>query len=53
MKKISPAAVCRMVLAGSLVLGGAAFLAGCSGAQAAPDSGFVLLDGSKRTMAVL
>ena len=42
-----------MVLAGALVLGGAAFLAGCSGAQAAPESTFVLLDGSKQTTADL
>jgi thiol-disulfide isomerase/thioredoxin len=53
MKKISPVAVCRMVLAGALVLGGAAFLAGCSGAQAAPESTFVLLDGSRQTTADL
>ncbi|MDO8719055.1 MAG: TlpA disulfide reductase family protein [Polaromonas sp.] len=53
MKKISPAAVCRMVLAGALVLGGAAFLSSCSGAQAAPESTFVLLDGSKQTTADL
>lgn len=42
-----------MVLAGALVLGGAAFLSGCSGAQAAPESTFVLLDGSKKTTADL
>ncbi len=53
MKKISPVAVCRMVLAGALVLVGAAFLAGCSGAQAAPESTFVLLDGSRQTTADL
>lgn len=51
MKNISPVAVCRMLLAGALVLGGAAFLAGCSGAQAAPESTFVLLDGSKTSTA--
>ena len=33
------------------MLGGAAFLTGCSGAQAAPESTFVLLDGSKQTTA--
>ena len=49
MKKLSPVAVCRMALAGALALGGAAFLSGCSGAQAAPESTFVLLDGSKKT----
>ena len=53
MKKLSPVAVCRMVLAGALVLSGAAFLAGCSGAQAAPESTFVLLDGSKTSTADL
>ena len=53
MKKLSPVAVCRTVLAGALVLGGAAFLAGCSGAQAAPESTFVLLDGSKTSTADL
>ena len=42
-----------MVLAGALALGGTAFLAGCSGAQAAPESTFVLLDGSKQTTADL
>jgi peroxiredoxin len=51
MKKISPVAVCRMVLAGALVLGGAAFLSGCAGSQPAPESTFVLLDGSKQTTA--
>ena len=53
MKRISPVAVCRMVLMSALVLGGAAFLSGCSGAQAAPESTFVLLDGSKQTTADL
>ncbi|MEP6966326.1 MAG: TlpA disulfide reductase family protein [Polaromonas sp.] len=53
MKKLSPVAVCRMVLAGTLVLGGAAFLSGCSGAQAAPESTFVLLDGSRTSTADL
>ena len=48
MKKFSPLAVCRMALAGAL-LG----LAGCSGAQSAPESTFVLLDGSKKTSADL
>ncbi len=42
-----------MVLASALVLGGAVFLSGCSGAQAAPESTFVLLDGSKKTTADL
>ena len=53
MKKNVPQAVCRMLLAGALVLGGAAFLSGCSGPQAAPESTFVLLDGSKKTTADL
>ena len=53
MKRISPVAVCRMVLAGALAMGGAALLAGCSGAQAAPESTFVLLDGSRQTTADL
>ena len=53
MKQVSFAAVCRVALAGALVLGGAAFLSGCSGAQAAPESTFVLLDGSKKTSADL
>ena len=51
MKKISAAPLCRIVLASALVLGGAAYLTGCSGAQAAPESTFVLLDGSKQTTA--
>ena len=51
MKKISPGALCRTLLAGTLALGAAAYLAGCSGAQAAPESTFVLLDGSKQTTA--
>lgn len=53
MVRITPVAVCRMVLAGALVLGAAGFLSGCSGAQAAPESTFVLLDGSKKTTADL
>lgn len=53
MRKISSVAVCRMVLAAALALGGAAFLSGCSGAQAAPESSFVLLDGSQKTTADL
>ena len=53
MKKLSSMAVCRTLLAGVLLLGSAAFLSGCSGAQAAPESTFVLLDGSKQTTADL
>ena len=44
-------AVCRMVLASSLSLGIIAGITGCSGAQAAPESTFVLLDGSKQSTA--
>ena len=46
-------AVCRIVLASALALGSLAGLAGCSGAQAAPESTFVLLDGSKKNSADL
>jgi peroxiredoxin len=42
-----------MALAGALVLAGLVSLPGCSGAQAAPESTFVLLDGSKKTTADL
>jgi len=50
MKKFSALAVFRMALAGA-VLGGLLSLSGCSGAQAAPESSFVLLDGSKKVTA--
>ena len=53
MKRISSLAVCRTALAGALVLAGLLSLPGCSGAQAAPESTFVLLDGSKKTTADL
>ena len=53
MKKTSFPALLPLLLAGVLTLGGAAFIAGCSGAQAAPESTFVLLDGSKKTTADL
>ncbi len=46
-------AVCRIVLAAALALGSLVALSGCSGAQAAPESTFVLLDGSKKTSADL
>lgn len=46
-------AVCRIALASALVLGSLAGLAGCGGAQLAPESTFVLLDGSKKTTADL
>lgn len=42
-----------MALAGVLVVAAFASLPGCSGAQAAPESTFVLLDGSKKTTADL
>jgi peroxiredoxin len=42
-----------MVLASALVLGILAGITGCGGAQAAPESTFVLLDGSKQTSADL
>ena len=42
-------AVCRMTVASVLMLAGLAGLAGCSGAKLAPESTFVLLDGSKIT----
>lgn len=46
-------AVCRIALASLLGLGTLAGLAGCGGAQVAPASTFVLLDGSKQTTADL
>ncbi len=42
-----------MLLAGALTLGAAAFLSACSDAQPAPESTFVLLDGSQKTTADL
>ena len=42
-----------MVALAALVLASVAGLYGCSGAQAAPDSTFVLLDGSRQTTADL
>jgi len=53
MKLTSSWTVCRMALAGILALAALASLPGCSGAQAAPESTFVLLDGSKKTTADL
>ena len=41
--------VCRIVFASALALGSMAGLAGCGGTQVAPESTFVLLDGSKMT----
>ena len=46
-------AVCRIALASALALATLAGLAGCGGAQLAPESTFVLLDGSKKTTADL
>ncbi|MDB5892135.1 MAG: TlpA family protein disulfide reductase [Polaromonas sp.] len=43
--------VCRMAAALVLTAAGAAGLYGCSGAQAAPESTFVLLDGSRQSTA--
>ncbi|MES2415740.1 MAG: TlpA disulfide reductase family protein [Pseudomonadota bacterium] len=42
-----------MAVAAALAIAGVAGLYGCSGAQAAPNSTFVLLDGSKQTTADL
>ena len=53
MKKLFPLAVCRMVLAGAVVLAGLSSLPGCSSTQSAPESTFVLLDGSRQTTADL
>ena len=53
MKRDSILAVCRMGLAGALLLSGLVSLPGCTGAQTAPESTFVLLDGSKKTTADL
>ena len=53
MKLTSSRTVCRMALAGILALSALAALPGCTGAQAAPESTFVLLDGSKKTTADL
>jgi peroxiredoxin len=54
MNKTSIPAVCRTALAGTLLLGALLLgLAGCSGVQNAPESTFVLLDGSKKTSADL
>jgi peroxiredoxin len=52
-QKLNPvsSAVCRIVLASALALGALATLSGCGGAQAAPESTFVLLDGSKQSTA--
>lgn len=48
MKRISSLSVCRMVLASVLLLLG---LAGCGNTQQAPETTFVLLDGSRQSTA--
>lgn len=53
MKLTSSRTVCRMALAGVLALAALASLPGCTGTQPAPESTFVLLDGSKKTTADL
>src|SRR3982751_2052165 len=53
MKLTSSRTVCRMALAGVFALAALASLPGCTGTQAAPESTFVLLDGSKKTTADL
>lgn len=53
MKLTSSLTVCRTALAGILVVAALAGLSGCGGAEAAPESTFVLLDGSKKTTADL
>ncbi len=53
MNRFSRVSVCRIVALAALSIAGAAGLYGCSGAQAAPESTFVLLDGSKKTAADL
>ncbi len=53
MNRFSRVSVCRIVALAALSIASAAGLYGCSGAQAAPESTFVLLDGSKKTAADL
>ena len=53
MNKFFAAPVCRMAATAVLALASVAALYGCSGAEAAPNSTFVLLDGSKQTTADL
>ena len=53
MNRFSRVSVCRIVALAALSIVSAAGLYGCSGAQAAPESTFVLLDGSKKTAADL
>jgi peroxiredoxin len=51
MNPLSRSAVCRIALFAALALSSILALQGCSSAKAAPDSTFVLLDGSKETTA--
>jgi peroxiredoxin len=53
MNGFSRVSVCRMAAVVTLCIAAAAGLQGCSPAQAAPESTFVLLDGSKKTTADL
>ena len=53
MNRTSSVSVCRIMAALTLCIASAGGLYGCSGAQAAPKSTFVLLDGSKQTTADL
>ena len=53
MNRTSSVSVCRIIAALTLCIASASSLYGCSGAQAAPNSTFVLLDGSKQTTADL
>jgi peroxiredoxin len=46
---LASTAVCRIALASALALGALATLSACGGAQTAPESTFVLLDGSKKS----
>ena len=51
METMSFTSVCRIAAVATLSLASLAGLYGCTGAQAAPQSTFVLLDGSKQTTA--
>ena len=53
MNKVSSAPVCRIAAAAVLAIACAAGVYGCGSAQAAPESTFVLLDGSTKTTANL
>ncbi|MES2363964.1 MAG: TlpA disulfide reductase family protein, partial [Pseudomonadota bacterium] len=53
MIKTSSVSVCRIMAIVALGVASVAGLYGCSDTQAAPDSTFVLLDGSKQTTADL